>query len=192
MMRSQSANLPDDQPCEIPDLHEPATMKDQEGISGRLKSVMREAGRADLSSMFRLAYVSEASDCFGPDDLSEIARKSAERNSEADITGLLIKDGGKILQVLEGEKNSVESLFAKISGDPRHTGVRQVSGSEQGTRFLWCWSLVSGAGSTAPESLMQEFRAMHARMSAAEGLADITEEEVELLKVIALFRSVPL
>jgi hypothetical protein len=39
---------------------------------------------------------------------------------------------------------------------------------------------------------MQEFHAMHARMSAGEGLTDITKEEVELLKVIALFRSVPL
>ncbi len=192
MIRSQSANSSDDRPCEMQDLHEPLPMPNNEEMSGRLKSVMKEARLADLSSMFRLAYVSEASDRFGPEDLNDIGRKSAERNTKADITGILIMDGGKILQVLEGERGAVEALFLKISRDPRHTGVRQVSGSEQNHRLLSAWSLVSGSGSTAPDSLMQEFHSMHKRMSADEGLEDITVEEVELLKVIALFRAVPL
>ncbi|MEN8772277.1 MAG: BLUF domain-containing protein [Akkermansiaceae bacterium] len=162
------------------------------GKSGRLKSAVMEASRADLSSMFRLAYVSEASVGFGPEDLRDICSKSAERNSLADITGILVMDRGKILQVLEGSKQSVESLFAKISRDPRHANISQVSGSEQSGRLLTTWSLVSGAGSSAPLSLLCEFHAMHSRMTAGEGLKDISEEEVELLKVIALFRAVPL
>lgn len=151
-----------------------------------------EASRADLSTVYRLAYVSRASSMFGEDDLAKIGQVSSRNNSEADITGILIMDEGNILQILEGEKNSVLSLFEKISKDPRHEGVKQVAGSEKGARILRCWSLVSGNGSGTPESLRHEFQLFYAKLRDRETIADISDEEVELLKVIALFRSVPL
>ena len=79
--------------------------------SDRLKSAILEASRADLSSVFRLAYVSRASSLFLPSDLEEIGRLSSLRNPGADITGILVIDKGDILQILEGEKHSVVELF---------------------------------------------------------------------------------
>lgn len=160
--------------------------------SERLKSAIRDAVRADLTSIFRLAYVSRVSDMFQPDDLKKIGEVSARRNSEADITGILVMNDGNILQILEGEKNAVVDLFEKISRDPRHEEVRQVAGGEDSTRLLSCWSLVGGAVASVPESLMNEFQNLHSKLCAREQIEDITAEEVELLKVIALFKSVPL
>lgn len=158
----------------------------------RLRSAILEASRADLSSVFRLAYVSRASSLFGPDDLREIGLLSARRNLEADITGILVMDEGDILQILEGEKNMVVGLFEKISRDPRHENVQQVAGGEKASRLLSCWSLVGGAGASAPEALMNDFHRLHAKFYERQEIGDVTAEEVELLKVIALFRSVPL
>ena len=160
--------------------------------SDRLKSAILEASRADLSSVFRLAYVSRASSLFLPSDLEEIGRLSSLRNPGADITGILVIDKGDILQILEGEKHSVVELFEKISKDPRHENIRQVSGGEKAARLLSCWSLVGGAGASAPEGLMNDFHLLHAKLSTRREIEDITAEQIELLKVIALFRSVPL
>ena len=159
--------------------------------SAVVRSAMREAGRADLSVVYRLAYVSEASPCFGADDLRDIKEKSTVRNAELDITGILVMDEGRILQILEGEEKAVMDLFATIAVDSRHQAVRQVSGGKQGKRYLNCWSLVSGQDSSTPVALKEDFHKLHARLSAREGMEDILPQEVELLKVVALFRSLP-
>ena len=167
-------------------------MSEKERQSERLKSAILEASRADLSSVFRLVYVSRTSPFFGSDDLAEIGRISSLRNSEADITGILVMDDGNILQILEGEKNQVTKLFEKIAKDRRHEDVREVSSGAKAFRYLSCWSIVGGAGTSAPKALMSDFHRLHARLREGVEIEDVTAEEVELLKVIALFRSVPL
>lgn len=161
------------------------------GASETLKSARLEASRADLSAIYRVAYVSEASAGFGPDDLAEIGVESVQRNTAADITGILVFDEGKILQILEGERGAVMALFEKISRDPRHVAIRQVAGAEQEARLLSCWSVISGQTSSAPAELRQQFHELHAHLSGRDELEDVSAEEVELLKVMALFRSVP-
>ena len=85
-----------------------------------LEEVLAEASRADLTPVYRLAYVSKASPFMKPEDLQAIAEISGPRNASADITGILVMDGGRILQVLEGRQQAVVDLFKRISGDPRH------------------------------------------------------------------------
>lgn len=159
--------------------------------SNVFRSAVVEARRADLASIHRLAYVSEATDLFGPDDLRDIERKSMARNVELDITGILVMDEGKILQILEGEKDSVIGLYERIMNDPRHESVKQVAGSDQDNRLLTSWNLVTGQASSAPEALRKEFRQLHQRLSTQARLQDVSVEEVELLKVITLFKSIP-
>jgi hypothetical protein len=164
-------------------------------FSEAILSARREASRADLSSVFRLAYVSEVTPIFGPDDVRKIGERSMVRNRELDITGILVIDQGKILQILEGDRKTVEDLFSEISKDPRHGSIRQVAGSQQEGRGLSCWSLVSGHASAAPPGLREDFQELHGRLferSGREGLGEILPQEIELLKVMALFRSVPL
>ena len=157
-----------------------------------MRSTLLEVSRADLATVYRLAYVSETNDFFGPGDLADIEQKSLSRNMGLDITGILVMDEGKILQILEGERQSVVDLFDRISKDPRHESVKQVAGSEQHHRLLSSWSLAAGQASSAPEGLRDDFRQLHGRLSSRDRLEDISAEEVELLKVIALFRSMPI
>lgn len=63
-----------------------------------------------------------------PDDqvVDEIALPSIRSNRADDITGCLWFDPVHFVQVLEGPREAVESLVAKIQADPRHTAVRVV------------------------------------------------------------------
>ena len=72
-----------------------------------------EASRADLTPIYRLAYVSEATPLMKPEDLQAIAEVSGPRNASADITGILVMDAGRILQVLEGRRNAVVACSKK-------------------------------------------------------------------------------
>ena len=61
-----------------------------------------------------------------PDDqlVDEIALPSIRSNRTQDITGCLWFDPVHFVQVLEGPREAVESLVAKIQADPRLTAVR--------------------------------------------------------------------
>ena len=142
--------------------------------------------------IFRLAYVSEASPHFGPDDLHEIEERSLVRNEELDITGILVMDAGKILQILEGSQQKVEALFARIARDPRHQNVHQVAGSVVAGRLLHSWSLVSGEGRKIPGGMTEAFHALHHKLTIRTDLTQLGEGEIDLLKVVSLLRSVPL
>lgn len=152
----------------------------------------REEAPGEPQAVFRLAYVSEVSALFGPDDLREIEERSLVRNEELDITGILVIDAGKILQILEGSQTKVEDLFARIARDPRHQNVRLVAGSEVAGRLLHSWSLVSGEGRKIPDGIIAGFHALYHELASRTDLTQLGAREIDLLKEISLLRSVPL
>ncbi|CAO3415294.1 hypothetical protein [Azospirillum endophyticum] len=73
--------------------------------------------------MLTIVYRSEAIDRLPYSALADICLFSARRNCEQGITGFLVEFGGIFLQVLEGEAEMVDRLFARIAVDPRHRDV---------------------------------------------------------------------
>ncbi|MCR6478143.1 BLUF domain-containing protein [Variovorax sp. ZS18.2.2] len=55
-----------------------------------------------------------------------IVGQARARNAERNITGLLVFDGLRFCQHLEGPRDAVEALMRRIAQDPRHTDVRVV------------------------------------------------------------------
>jgi hypothetical protein len=55
--------------------------------------------------------------------IADIAAKSRSANQKLDITGLLIFDGMRFCQQLEGNRKEVLTLTERIRQDPRHTNV---------------------------------------------------------------------
>lgn len=70
--------------------------------------------------MKQLLYTSFSTGCLGETELAEMLGRCNARNAEHGITGLLLHDGRRFVQVLEGETSNVDTLFSKISKDPRH------------------------------------------------------------------------
>ncbi|MCE7071072.1 BLUF domain-containing protein [Dyadobacter sp. CY327] len=73
--------------------------------------------------MHSIVYLSSSRVLLDEREMGNIVEKSRINNAEADITGVLIYCNGSIIQVLEGEKDAIHSLFEKIKRDDRHNQV---------------------------------------------------------------------
>lgn len=72
--------------------------------------------------VYQLIYTSSGTAALDDFALREIAHSSSYRNQELGITGLLMFHEGSIMQILEGDQMSVQSLYNKLKRDIRHTG----------------------------------------------------------------------
>lgn len=91
--------------------------------------------------LYQLIYTSYATEALTPSVLNEIADLSRRNNTEAGITGVMLYHDGSILQVLEGEKDAVETLYAKIEKDPRHIQTMVLIRRESDFREFQGWRM---------------------------------------------------
>lgn len=73
--------------------------------------------------LFTLTYVSRATRDFSPGDLDALAEQSRRDNAAHGITGVLLYAEGRFLQRLEGPRDAIAALYARIARDERHTVV---------------------------------------------------------------------
>ena len=86
--------------------------------------------------MYRLIYHSLAGDGLRWRDIDEVRLVSSRNNEASGVTGILLHDGRRFMQVLEGEYRVVIALFAVISADTRHSHISIVSrGMVEGRAF---------------------------------------------------------
>lgn len=93
--------------------------------------------------IYHLSYISRSTDKLSNDELSALEDKSSFNNVKADITGFLVYDGSHFFQYIEGPKENIEKLFLKISSDPRHMSVTELSRGKVDERILPNWSMKS-------------------------------------------------
>jgi hypothetical protein len=92
-------------------------------------------------AIHQLLYVSAASEKIDEPEIDRILALSRKNNPAQEITGVLLFRGGIFLQLLEGEKNKVEQLFAKIEKDPRHNHIIRVLEVDSNERIYTDWSM---------------------------------------------------
>jgi hypothetical protein len=85
---------------------------------------------------FFLVYVSSATRLFSRQEIGEILALSHRNNTRLDVSGILLYKDGNLMQLLEGDEDVVEALYARISHDPRHGGlIRMWDGIEEERQF---------------------------------------------------------
>lgn len=70
-----------------------------------------------------IVFMSTAIRPFSELELSNLSLIASSNNERAGITGLLIYCDGNFIEVLEGEKDKLDTMFGKIARDPRHTEI---------------------------------------------------------------------
>lgn len=80
----------------------------------------------NASQLHEVLYVSTLSPDSPVTVVSQIAAKARLANQQADITGLLVFDGMRFCQQIEGPRKQVLSLIERIRVDPRHVDVEIV------------------------------------------------------------------
>lgn len=93
--------------------------------------------------LFQLSYISTASPSLILSDVESILEGSRRRNRADDISGLLIFDGKRFLQVLEGPLEKVEAAFSRIALDKRHRALVRLSSRHVETREFGSWAMAS-------------------------------------------------
>ncbi len=91
--------------------------------------------------MRQIVYFSTASGRQDGVVTAEILAVSRERNRHENVTGLLIADGNRYLQVVEGSAAVVEATIARIRRDQRHLGMAVLIDRTISERSFAGWSM---------------------------------------------------
>jgi hypothetical protein len=75
------------------------------------------------TQLYEVLYVSTLAPDAPISVVAAIARKARSANQERDITGLLIFDGMRFCQQLEGSQQAILALLERIRQDARHVNV---------------------------------------------------------------------
>lgn len=92
--------------------------------------------------LVRLIYASRSTQPADDTLIRSILDQSDRRNVEAGITGVLCVCHGNIfMQALEGGRDEVNRLYAKLVRDPRHTDVTLLDYAEISERRFASWRM---------------------------------------------------
>lgn len=95
----------------------------------------------EASVLNYIIYISNAALNFDKKVLTEILKESRDWNHAHGITGILLYDGGNIMQILEGKKEEVQTIFRKIETDKRHKHVTKIADDCTEERSFGEWSM---------------------------------------------------
>ncbi|RSK34022.1 BLUF domain-containing protein [Hymenobacter metallilatus] len=104
-----------------------------------------------MASLHHLIYQSTAAIDLSGMDLGRMLSQSRTRNTAADITGMLLYDGVRFLQVLEGPVEAVSTTFARICSDCRHTQVQMLANGPVAQRQFGQWAMGLANYVSSPE-----------------------------------------
>ncbi len=91
--------------------------------------------------LVRLLYASRAPEGAKCDVIQSIMQQSHANNPPLGITGILCHSEQVFMQVLEGGREKVNALYAKILRDPRHTDVILLHYEEINERHYAGWTM---------------------------------------------------
>ena len=95
----------------------------------------------NISGLHEILYVSQLAADAPIRVVADIAVKSRSANLSRNITGLLIFDGMRFCQQLEGSHSEVAALMERIRCDPRHTNIEILRDAALAERRFGRWGL---------------------------------------------------
>lgn len=98
-----------------------------------------------MPQLIHLVYASAARREHSDEELARLLEAAGRRNAELGITGMLLHIEGSFFQVLEGEAEAVDGLFARIASDPRHGGVTVIVREPIVRRAFAGWTMAYAA-----------------------------------------------
>lgn len=101
---------------------------------------------------YRLVYISCSTEATAEASLEGLLMRARPANARLGISGFLLYSDGHYLQMLEGARDAVETLFARIAADRRHREVTVVLRENVSGRALAGWYM---AGILSPAAEMR-------------------------------------
>ena len=95
-----------------------------------------------VSSTHQIVYLSRATQRYSEQALADIELKAATNNSHDGITGLLVYDGIRFLQAIEGPEPVLRQTMKRICADPRHHAIDVVTDRHVDAPQFGEWGMV--------------------------------------------------
>jgi hypothetical protein len=93
------------------------------------------------SELIHCVYASAASRDFDTEELTVLLEAARENNTKLGLTGMLLYAEGSFFQVLEGQANVVDALYAKIERDKRHGQMTRIIREPIHKRNFDAWTM---------------------------------------------------
>ncbi|WP_022682837.1 BLUF domain-containing protein [Sphingobium bisphenolivorans] len=117
--------------------------------------------------LHQIMYISSAHSPVTATQCAAIARAAAERNSAEDVTGLLLFNSRRFLQVLEGPREAVQRIYERISNDGRHCAIVKLREGEVEAREFGHWAMAFDDPFRPSQSLKEKVAALLERAGAS-------------------------
>ncbi|SEK52888.1 Sensors of blue-light using FAD [Sphingomonas palmae] len=127
----------------------------------------------------RIVYSSIATARTDDDTQIEILRQSRANNGLNGISGVLLSDGRRFLQVLEGTPEAITHVFGRISADPRHAEVKTLHDELDTRRIFSGWTMASMSDNRQTEAVRERLQVL--LRSAPD---EIREEFEDVLRTV--------
>ncbi len=92
--------------------------------------------------MFSIVYRSIALPHFNRNEIKQMVKKAVAFNKKEDITGCLLHYNGKFVQLIEGEKELVTSLYGRIKEDHSHKDIILLNSEPSLFRMFKEWNMI--------------------------------------------------
>ena len=93
------------------------------------------------AGLYRLTYISSSPGEMAQPDLDAILEVARENNHRHEVTGLLLYHDMQFFQTLEGKRQDVEQVFARIKADRRHNRWLVLESRSVESRLFDGWSM---------------------------------------------------
>ena len=109
--------------------------------------------------MIQLCYISTARPTVTAAEVDQILAVSRVNNQRVGVTGMMLFNGKRFLQLLEGEREAVNATYDRIKRDPRHYALVKLSERGIDDREFGRWDM-------AFERFLAERPALDAQVAA--------------------------
>lgn len=94
-----------------------------------------------MSSLIHIVYLSISKRELSEKELADFLTDIRKKNKMKKVTGLLLYNEGTFIQVIEGERESIQDLFENVINDQRHTNIVKLLEEEIVSRSFPDWSM---------------------------------------------------
>lgn len=133
----------------------------------------------NIMKIYQLIYKSRATDKITQDTLLKILKKAQENNERFQLSGFLIFKNNEFIQLLEGAKENVLTIFNTIKEDSRHSDIEILLETNSKERAMAAW--VMGYGSSDQEYDLLKAEDFHISMEETRSLCNMMSGEMKAI-----------
>ncbi|MDE5416932.1 BLUF domain-containing protein [Labilibaculum sp. DW002] len=134
-----------------------------------------------MSKLIHIVYLSVSKQELSEKELADFLSVIRAKNKKLQVSGLLLYNEGMFIQVVEGEKKTVQNLFQNVKNDSRHSNIVKLLEEDIAKRSFPDWSMGFKIISNKETENIPGFSDLLKEEISSEPMPGIAEQVVILL-----------